>query len=89
MRKSLTVALMVASFGLGAWMSPAAGARAAIGDFPITLQRGQRVTVLEMRGSTCDIEQVATTSGQWVKCGRGLWRNLATGAAFQVDEPAR
>jgi hypothetical protein len=88
MRKALMVALAAASFGLGAWLSPALTARSQVGDFPVTLQRGQRVVVLQPASSTCDIEQIATLSGQWVQCSGGYWRNLATGAAFHI-EPRR
>lgn len=87
MRKSLAVTLVVASFGLGAWLSPRLAA-SVTEDFPLSLQKGQRVSVVAPPWG-CEIQRAASMSRKWVECKEGYWLNLATGSGFRIHEPSK
>ena len=80
MRKGLAIGLAAASFGLGAWLSPHAGAQTRNDEWlPESPKPGQRVTVSVPESTTCEVTE---KSRQWVQCKSGMWFNLQTGAAY-------
>lgn len=82
MRTRLAIALAVASFGLGAWFSPGAGAQTRIDEWlPESLKPGQRITVSVPESTTCEVTEKAR---HWVRCRNGMWFNLQTGAGYVI-----
>ncbi len=82
MRKGLAIGLAVASFGLGAWSSPGAGAQARDNEWlPVSPKPGHRITVSVPESTTCEVVEI---SRHWVQCKSGMWFNLQTGAAYML-----
>jgi hypothetical protein len=80
MRKGFVISLAIVSFGLGAWLSPRAGAQTRETNLlPENPKSGQRITVSVPESTTCE---VARQDRHWVQCKGGMWFNLQTGAAY-------
>ena len=88
MRKSTAAGLAAAAFVCGAWLSPGLTAQNRSNDIkvPVSVERGQRITIATPGGATCAVDRVFS---QWVRCEGGEWRNLETGYGFRIQEPTR
>ena len=86
MRKTFVVAVAVASFQSGAWLSPLLSASPqleTVGDVPVRLDKGQRISVSGLSNTTCE---VIRQGPRWVECQSSTYVNLDTGVSFRITQ---
>ena len=86
MTKAFVLAVAVASFLSGAWLSPLLSASPQIemvGDVPVKLEKGQRIYVWAQTNSTCD---VIRHWNRWVECQASTYVNLESGVSFRITQ---
>lgn len=83
MRRGVAIGLAVASFVLGAWLSPRLTAQSDDRWIPASPHAGQRVIVSRPESTPCDVDKAVH---QWVLCRGGMWRNLTNGTGYLIED---